>query len=126
MKIAFLTSGGIAPCLSASIASLIENYNNVDSSNEFVGYLNEGLQTFTDYDSKFLGIINTFSELDERGRKLSKPLRIKKYVVREGDTYKQLASKSNIPFNPEDQLRLLNGDFPDRPLVAGRSIKVVN
>ncbi len=93
---------------------------------QFVGYLNEGLQTFTDYDSKFLGIINTFSELDERGRKLSKPLRIKKYVVREGDTYKQLASKSNIPFNPEDQLRLLNGDFPDRPLVAGRSIKVVN
>ena len=93
---------------------------------QFVGYLKEGLQTFTDYDSKFLGIINTFSELDERGRKLSKPLRIKKYVVREGDTYKQLASKSNIPFNPEDQLRLLNGDFPDRPLVAGRSIKVVN
>ena len=40
MKIAFLTSGGIAPCLSASIASLIENYIQSDSNHEFIGYLN--------------------------------------------------------------------------------------
>tara|TARA_Y100001970_G_scaffold166941_1_gene204390 strand:- start:1338 stop:2534 length:1197 start_codon:yes stop_codon:yes gene_type:complete len=40
MKIAFLTSGGIAPCLSASISSLIENYIQSDSSYEFIGYLN--------------------------------------------------------------------------------------
>mgnify|MGYP006100425009 FL=1 len=40
MKIAFLTSGGIAPCLSASIASLIENYIQSDSSHKFIGYLN--------------------------------------------------------------------------------------
>ena len=40
MKIAFLTSGGIAPCLSSSVASLIQNYNNKSCNNEYIGYLN--------------------------------------------------------------------------------------
>ena len=40
MKIAFLTSGGIAPCLSSSVASLIQNYNNKSNNNEYIGYLN--------------------------------------------------------------------------------------
>jgi len=40
MKVAFLTAGGIAPCLSASIVSLIKFYNNSDVSVEFIGYLN--------------------------------------------------------------------------------------
>jgi len=40
MKIAFLTSGGIAPCLSSSIAALIENYRISDQSAEYIGYLN--------------------------------------------------------------------------------------
>ena len=39
MKVAFLTAGGIAPCLSASIVSLIKFYNNSDVSVEFIGYL---------------------------------------------------------------------------------------
>ena len=40
MKIAFLTAGGIAPCLSASIGALIENYNKVEPEAELIGYLN--------------------------------------------------------------------------------------
>ena len=40
MKIAFLTAGGIAPCLSASIASLIHKYNDLCPRAELVGYLN--------------------------------------------------------------------------------------
>ena len=40
MKIAFLTAGGIAPCLSASIASLIHKYNDLCPKAELVGYLN--------------------------------------------------------------------------------------
>lgn len=61
-----------------------------------------------------------------RGKELSKPLRIKEYVVQEGDSYKHLAKKSSIPFNPEEQLRLLNGDYPDNPLKVGKSIKIIN
>ena len=40
MKIAFLTAGGIAPCLSASIGSLIQRYNDLCPSAELIGYLN--------------------------------------------------------------------------------------
>ena len=40
MRIAFLTAGGIAPCLSASIAALIEKYNDLAPEAELVGYLN--------------------------------------------------------------------------------------
>ena len=38
-KVAFLTSGGIAPCLSASIGGLIEKYNELDSNIEMIGYM---------------------------------------------------------------------------------------
>ena len=40
MKIAFLTAGGIAPCLSSSIGALIEKYNDIAPNAELVGYLN--------------------------------------------------------------------------------------
>ena len=40
MKIAFLTAGGIAPCLSASIGALIECYTKTDPDAELIGYLN--------------------------------------------------------------------------------------
>lgn len=40
MKIAFLTAGGIAPCLSASIGALIEEYNNLAPNAKLMGYLN--------------------------------------------------------------------------------------
>tara|TARA_B110000438_G_scaffold61230_1_gene61500 strand:+ start:1413 stop:2603 length:1191 start_codon:yes stop_codon:yes gene_type:complete len=40
MKIAFLTAGGIAPCLSSSIGALIERYNDLAPDAELVGYLN--------------------------------------------------------------------------------------
>ena len=40
MKIAFLTAGGIAPCLSASIGALIEKYNEIAPDADLIGYLN--------------------------------------------------------------------------------------
>ena len=40
MKIAFLTAGGIAPCLSASIGALIELYNREEPDADLIGYLN--------------------------------------------------------------------------------------
>ncbi len=40
MKIAFLTAGGIAPCLSSSIGALIEKYNQIAPDAELIGYLN--------------------------------------------------------------------------------------
>ena len=39
MRIAFLTAGGIAPCLSSSIGGLIEHYNRLAPGAELMGYL---------------------------------------------------------------------------------------
>ena len=39
MKVAFLTAGGIAPCLSACIGRLIKDYSEADSAIEMMGYL---------------------------------------------------------------------------------------
>ena len=39
MKVAFLTAGGIAPCLSASLGRLIKNYSEKDIDVTMVGYL---------------------------------------------------------------------------------------
>ena len=39
MKIAFLTAGGIAPCLSSSISMLIQEYKKQNINCEFIGYL---------------------------------------------------------------------------------------
>ena len=40
MRVAFLTAGGIAPCLTASIGSLIKEYQKINTRFEFIGYLN--------------------------------------------------------------------------------------
>ncbi len=40
MKIAFLTAGGNAPCLSSSIGALIEKYNSIAPHANMIGYLN--------------------------------------------------------------------------------------
>ena len=38
---------------------------------------------------------------------------------------KEAVKKSNINLNAEDQLRLINGDYPDKELTAGRVIKII-
>ena len=47
MKVAFLTAGGIAPCLSSSISLLIKEYTKKNIKCEFIGYLHgyKGLLT---------------------------------------------------------------------------------
>ena len=39
LKVAFLTAGGLAPCLSSSIGYLIEIYNEYDPEIEMIGYV---------------------------------------------------------------------------------------
>lgn len=40
MKVAILTSGGLAPCLSAAVGGLIQRYNDLDPAIEIITYLN--------------------------------------------------------------------------------------
>ena len=96
-----------------------------DQVYQFLGYSKNDYSNISQYDSEFLNIINSFRNLTEEERVLSKPLKLKIYKVKEGDSYKSLASKSNININAEDQLRLINGDYPDKTLKVGRLIKIV-
>ena len=55
MKVAILTSGGLAPCLSAAVGGLIHRYNELDPSVEIIVYLNG-------YQGLLLGQSKTISE----------------------------------------------------------------
>jgi len=60
MRIAFLTAGGIAPCLTASIGSLIKEYTKVNNAFEFIGYLNGYKGLLKGYSVK----LDDFSNID--------------------------------------------------------------
>jgi len=92
----------------------------------FIGSLEDRDADLSQYDSRFLRIIESFRPLTKEEQNLSKPLRLNTYVVKSGDTYQSLAAKSSININAEDQLRLLNGDYPDKTLKIGTTIKIVN
>jgi len=97
-----------------------------DKVYRFIGSLEDRESDINQYDSRFLRIINSFRELTKEEQDLSKPLRIKTYLVKNGDSYESLAKDSSININAEDQLRLMNGDYPDKKLKIGRMIKIVN
>ena len=96
-----------------------------DKVYRFIGSLEDKDSDINQYDSRFLRIINSFRMLTKEEQDLSKPLRLKTYIVKSGDTYQSLAKDSSININAEDQLRLLNGDYPDKTLKIGRMIKIV-
>ena len=96
-----------------------------DKAYQFIAYLKDRDGDFSSYDLQFMNIIKSLRSLTEKELKYSQPLRIKTYKVRQGETYESIASTSSITLNPEDQLRLLNGDYPDKELTVGRVIKIV-
>lgn len=97
-----------------------------DKAYQFIAYLKERGGDFSSYDLQFMNIIKSLRSLTDKESKYSQPLRIKIYKVRQGETYESIASTSSITLNPEDQLRLLNGDYPDKELTVGRVIKIVD
>ena len=97
-----------------------------DKAYQFIAYLKDRDSDFSSYDLQFMNIIKSIRSLTKSELKYSQPLRIKTYKVRQGETYESIASTSSITLNPEDQLRLLNGDYPDKELTVGRVIKIVD
>ena len=91
----------------------------------FFGTTEKNGTDMNQFDNEFLSIIQSFRDIKTKEIKLTKPLLIKSYKVRKGDTYNLLAEQSPIPFDPEARLRLLNGDYPDRNLQLGTWIKIV-
>ena len=119
MKIAFLTAGGIAPCLSASIGGLIESYNSLAPDAELVGYLNgyKGLLTgqsiiIPESVKKNSHILNSFggSPIGNSRVKLTNVENcIQKGYINEGDNPLQIAAQQLIK-DEVDILHTIGGD----------------
>ncbi|MEM7401436.1 MAG: M48 family metalloprotease [Pseudomonadota bacterium] len=77
------------------------------------------------YDSVGLATIKSMRQLKSSERKLAKPKNIKLIRAKSGDTFAKLAKQSDIEHHPIEQLRLLNGMYPDGEPKSGQLIKIV-
>ena len=80
---------------------------------------------FDKHDGAALDTIKSMRNLKGDETRLAKPKRLKLIRAEEGDTFASLAEKSALSRYPVEQLRLLNGMYPDGEPSPGQSIKIV-
>jgi len=83
---------------------------------------NNALKT---HDAEGLATIKSMRQLKRAERELAKPKNIKLVRAKSGDTFAKLAKSSDIQNHPVEQLRLLNGMYPDGEPKPGQLIKIV-
>ena len=131
MKVAFLTSGGIAPCLSASIGMLIEEYLKAGKNIEFIGYLNGYKGLLKGYKMKIPNDVD-FNKLDTFGGSFLGNSRVKltniddciknKYV-KSGEIPLEIAA-NQLKKDKVDILHTIGGD--DTNITAGDLVKFLS
>lgn len=77
------------------------------------------------YDPKFLNTALSLRTLDVSDQKLAEGLKLSIVTAEVGTTYDSLATSSQISLYPLQQLRLLNGHFPNGQPQPGQQIKIV-
>jgi len=77
------------------------------------------------HDSAGLSTIKSMRQLKNAERKLAKPKNIKVIRVKPGDTFASLARRSDLANHAEEQIRLLNGMYPDGEPTPGQLVKIV-
>ncbi len=77
------------------------------------------------YDKEFLSTARSFHTLTPAERELARAKRLHLIRATTATRFRNLARQSPISDHPEEQLRLLNGLYPDGEPIAGRQIKVV-
>jgi len=82
-------------------------------------------EEFAGNDALFLKTMNSLRPLEENERELAKPVQIKLQRVKPGDTFASLAARSGFSHHAEEQLRILNGMYPEGEPVPGQLIKTV-
>ena len=82
-------------------------------------------EEFADNDALFLKTMNSLRPLEENERELTKSAKITLQRVKSGDTFASLAAQSGFSHHAEEQLRLLNGVYPEGEPVPGQLIKTV-
>ena len=71
------------------------------------------------FDAEIVRIGQTLRPLTAKERKTIRPLRLKVRPLKGGETFTRLARKAPIAHHPEEQLRLLNGRYPEGRPPAG-------
>ena len=82
-------------------------------------------EEFAANDVLFLKTMNSLRPLNDDEHELTKPARIALLRVKPGDTFASLAARSGFSHHAEEQLRLLNGMYPDGEPQPGQLIKTV-
>lgn len=85
----------------------------------------ESSNMFSSYDPAFLTTIKSLHRLRDDEVKLAQELKIQIVKVGKSDNYAAWAKQSRISNSPIEQLRLLNGDYPDGELQPGQLVKQV-
>ncbi|WP_273178431.1 MULTISPECIES: M48 family metalloprotease [Methylophaga] len=80
---------------------------------------------FSSYDQAFINTIKSLHSLREDEIKLAQELKIQILRVGKNDNYASWAKQSRISNSPIEQLRLLNGDYPNGELQSGQLAKQV-
>ncbi|MGI9318925.1 MAG: M48 family metalloprotease [bacterium] len=76
-------------------------------------------------DKNFFDTVQSVRKLKSKERKLASSKKIKVVRARQGDTFARLARKSNLQQYGEENLRLLNGMYPDGEPEPGQLIKII-
>jgi len=77
------------------------------------------------YDAAGLATIKSMRQLKNAERKFAKPKNIKVIRAKSGDTFASLAKRSDLANHAEEQIRLLNGMYPDGEPKPGQLVKIV-
>jgi predicted Zn-dependent protease len=78
------------------------------------------------FEPLFMSSVRTFRRLRDNEYQAAEPDRIRVIRAREGETIEQLAARSPLRDYPAEQLRLLNGLYPNREPQSGQALKVVD
>ena len=77
------------------------------------------------YDDEFLETAKSFRPMSRQERMAARQLRIRLIQANDQTTYKSLAANSPLQHLAEEQLRLLNGDYPRGKIESGEMVKIV-
>ena len=77
------------------------------------------------YDDDFMNTVTSFRAMGQAERQAARQLRIRLIRTQAGTTYKSLAADSPLENLAEDQLRLINEDYPNGKINPGETIKII-